>query len=288
MAEFRPFDYGAAVAQGQQNALRGVSMRNAARDIQGQNALGQLAQQGVTGADKYNALNQMGRPDIVRQEQAKDLQMKAGQLQYIANASRRVYDQESFDQWKSQLAALGTKSIDEINAEFGMEYNTRLQNRLRQMRGESKGVISKLIQNFPGGYAQDIFQQDGQVIREGPLYDRWTPSQRGAGGKSFTPATINPYKLEMASDALGKIEGFNDAGSEDAQIAWINAFEKRLRAGLDTGKAYQEATAEIVKSSKNVQNPIWGAGKDYSPVQTWNDDLEKELQELEALENNNG
>ena len=49
MAEFKPFNYGQAVAQGQANALRGKQIRDSVRGEQGRNMLNDAARSGMTG-----------------------------------------------------------------------------------------------------------------------------------------------------------------------------------------------------------------------------------------------
>lgn len=270
MAEFKPFDYGKAVGQGQQNALRSAEMMQVADKFQGQNALNQMAKEGVGGADKYNALMQQGRPDLARQEQAKDLQMEAAKLDFAAKSSRPVFDENSYQTFINKMVQSGSAQPGEIESMFGDTYGDgiQVQRGLKAFRGEAKGKIDELKMNLPGGFAQDYWQQGGNIVKKGPKYDRLTPKQRGVGSKSgkVVPATVNRFKLDMAESALSRIPDFTDSDNEAAQISWLNSYEKYIRnKDISAPQAERLASLDIIEASQTEQSAWGGSGKTYNP-----------------------
>jgi len=185
MPEFKPFDYGQAVAQGQQNALRQAQMMDVTQNVQGRNMLNTLAQEGVTGANKYNALVQEGRPDLARQEQAKDMQMQTAQLsqdsaklKYVSDSTRNVFNQPSLDAWKQNMYDRGLAEPGEL-ADFDTYDPVATQGLFRRMRGEAKNNLNQIVEHNARGQARERLYAGEEEVGRGEWY---TPIQRIAQG----------------------------------------------------------------------------------------------------------
>lgn len=287
MPEFRPFDYGQAVAQGQANALRAAQMGEVVREVQGRNMLSELAKRGIEGPAKLDILNRSGRPDLAEREQGKMMQREIDRRKMFIEGSRFIRDQNSYERFIQNSERLGLAQPGEIQQLFGNQWTPDMETRLRKLRGDFNYQIQQLTTNLPQGRARDDRYQGGVLMERGPEYERFSPRQRGAGAGGrggFTPATINQYKLDQAKEALGKIEDFVDSGNEDAQIAWINAFERFTRQGIDTGTATRWATDEIKRNSQTEQGRLWGVRKTYDPTKATAPLTPEEEAELAELE----
>jgi len=289
MAEFRPFDYGQAVQQGQGNALRQAQLGEITREVQGRNMLSELAKRGIQGPQAIQALNQGGRPDLAQAEQNKMLLAEQNRMKMLVEGSRFIRDQASLDRYILNSERQGLTKPGEIQQILGGTYSPEMEDRIRKIRGEFDYSIKQITTNLAQGKARDDLYQGGNLKKQGPEYGRYSPRQLGAGagagaGSSYTPASINQFKIDMAKDALGKIPDFEDYNKEDAQIAWINEFEMLQRQGIDTSTASRWATKMIERASQTERGTLYGVNKKYDPTKANAPLNEDEAAELAALE----
>lgn len=103
MPEFRPFDYGAAVGQGQQNALMQMQAQQAAQQIREQNAIKQL----MSSSNPQAALRAGGFT-----QQAQDLAMKNAEfqlkgLEYVKKFAPTISSEGQYQSFKENAEQMG-------------------------------------------------------------------------------------------------------------------------------------------------------------------------------------
>lgn len=205
MPEFKPFDYGRAVAQGQQNALRQAQMMDVAQNVQGRNMLSTLAQEGVTGVNKYNALIQEGRPDLARQEEVKDIEMQSAQLaqegekiKYVSDSTRNVFNQPSLDVWRQNMYNRGLAEPGELD-DFENYDAVATQGLFRRMRGEAKNNLNQIVEHNARGQARERLFAGEEEVSRGEWY---TPIQRIAQGSP--DAWSKPAQAQIDKQLIGE------------------------------------------------------------------------------------
>jgi len=136
MAEFKPFNYAEAVQSGQQVAANALKLREGVRGVQGQNVLSDVASRGLTGVQKYNALQQAGRPDLAQAERVKDIQESTLKEEWTKSQLEGVYDQATYDAMVENVeSAFGERGA--IKKRFGESY-TDAKTGLDQLLGREK------------------------------------------------------------------------------------------------------------------------------------------------------
>jgi len=265
MANFQPFNYGTAVAQGQRNALRQADMQTEAARIEQRNVLADLSSYGLEGADMTQALRKRGQPALARKMQAENVQQKAAELRLMSDSSRKVFDADSFTAWKQEMEQTGIAKPGEMDTFLGAEYDAKtVQKKLRQLRGQVRGDIKKLEIDIGADKKKTLLQQDGQRL-ESYESTRFAPSTGAGGGAGdFKPATLNKFKDDQATKALKKIPNYSP--TDEAKVAWTHQFERYFRQSGDSAFSERMATADIERNLQSEQGMLWGSNREYDPT----------------------
>ena len=150
MAEFRPFNYGEAVNQGQTNALNAEKLREGVRKAQGRNMLANLAAQNVTGSEAINYLNQQGRPDVAQVYQKQQAEKDKIKYEYMKRNEWGVNDQASWNAFNDKALADGILTPEEREEERRTPWEEGRKN-LDRMMGREAATSYEAIRDDEGG-----------------------------------------------------------------------------------------------------------------------------------------
>jgi hypothetical protein len=120
MPDFRPFNYAQAVQSGQQVAMNALKLREGVRGIQGRNILSDISAQGLTGFQKYNALQQAGFGGLAQEEQTRELKVAELKSNYAKSQLERVSSYETFTSMARSLDEQGVAPYQTTMDKFGV------------------------------------------------------------------------------------------------------------------------------------------------------------------------
>lgn len=248
MPVFKPFDLGAAQAQGTQNAFNTMRTMTMADKINQTNAMRQYAKQGIaTGEDPSTLAMQGGHPEIANQFQVRKMQkMKTdiSKLLYLKNYLPYVRDQATLDQFNKRSTDMG--------APQGMlpkAWNANTRARVNTILGRADKALQKLS---PGTSLVGKTPEGGWEEKYRAPY---TPRQRGKG-RADKPSTAAKKRRELIAQgvppeiatgvAYGGIKIVKDTYSQDATL--INTITGKVHGKLVDGvyTPEQDTTAGTV------------------------------------------
>ena len=129
-------DIGAAIEQGQGNALRSYQLREGIREVQGRNMLDSLAKRNdLTDAQKVETLNQSGRSDMAEKFKADQMKKAQYAMEGIKRGAMFVNDEESFKHWMRTSIDAGYSKPEKWIQNIGVDYE-KAKPVLARLRGE--------------------------------------------------------------------------------------------------------------------------------------------------------
>jgi hypothetical protein len=210
MPDFRPFNYAQAVQSGQNVAMNALKLREGVRGIQGRNILSGLSAQGLTGFQKYNALQQAGFGGLAQEEQTRELKVNELKSNYAKSQLERVGSYETFMSMADSLETQGVATRQQTMDKFDItddpaSYDAALPAINAFLERETAATLaSKTKKHFSG---QDIFKDASGKLFMGtgvgdPKSGVITPSMVAIDGSGAKPSG----KLSMVS-SLGLTSG---------------------------------------------------------------------------------
>ena len=251
-------DIGAAIQQGQGNALRSLQLREGIREVQGRNILDTLSKRtDLTDAQKIETLNQSGRSDMAEKFKADQMRKAQYAMEGIKRGAMFVNDEESFNHWMQTSIDAGYSKPEKWIENIGDSYE-KARPVLSKLRGEkettSKSVSAKkrdeliangLDPNLAEGIAYgtmttEVNPQTGDIV----IVDKRKYGKGTVGERQDVLIEGNVQQKELDK----KVERF----SKEIEKSGVGGTESVL-ADIES------KITEIRKDDKNADIPGFGA-----------------------------